>query len=132
MKENISNSEIKNPEISISARLSMFMEAENISKKDMADLFGVTRQNISRILAEKSNLTLGQLKILREKFPRLNIHWLMFGEKKMYTPNIEEINAMKEKIEELEKNIEELKRDKQHLQRVNEQYFSLLEKKINS
>jgi transcriptional regulator with XRE-family HTH domain len=132
MKENISNNEINNSEISPSSRLSMFMDAENISKKDMGDLFGVTRQNISRILTEKSNLTLGHLKILREKFPRLNINWLMFGEKKMYIPNIEEIKAMKEKIEELENIVEELKHDKQHLQKVNEQYFSLLEKKMNS
>lgn len=63
-------------------RLSIYLESNNILPKDMAELFGVTRQAISGILTGKSKLTTDQVILLANKYPELDLRWLLTGVEK--------------------------------------------------
>lgn len=68
----------------MNTRLQQFLAAENISQANFADSLNVARAGISHILAGRNKPSYDFLAALMNRYPRLNIEWLMFGKGKMY------------------------------------------------
>ena len=72
----------------MNTRLQQFLAAENISQASFADSLNVARAGISHILAGRNKPSYDFLAALMNRYPRLNIEWLMFGKGKMYKEEI--------------------------------------------
>ena len=68
----------------MNTRLQQFLAAENISQASFADSLNVARAGNSHILAGRNKPSYDFLAALMNRYPRLNIEWLMFGKGKMY------------------------------------------------
>ena len=68
----------------MNTRLQQFLAAENISQAQLADSLKVARAGISHIMAGRNKPRYDFLAALMNRYPRLNIEWLMFGKGKMY------------------------------------------------
>ena len=68
----------------MNTRLQQFLAAENISQAQLADSLKVARPGISHIMAGRNKPSYDFLAALMNRYPRLNIEWLMFGKGKMY------------------------------------------------
>ena len=68
----------------MNTRLQQFLAAENISQAQLADSLKVARAGISHIMAARNKPSYDFLAALMNRYPRLNIEWLMFGKGKMY------------------------------------------------
>ena len=68
----------------MNTRLQQFLAAENISQAQLADSLKVARAGISHIMAGRNKPSYDFLAALMNRYPRLNIEWLMFGKGKMY------------------------------------------------
>ena len=65
-------------------RLSQFLAAENISQSQFADSIGVARASISHIVAGRNKPGYDFICSVMERYPSLNIEWLLAGKGKMY------------------------------------------------
>lgn len=65
-------------------RLKQFLAAENISQAQFADNINVVRASVSHVLSGRNNPSFDFIKAMMQKYPRLNMEWLMFGKGKMY------------------------------------------------
>mgnify|MGYP006343281459 CR=1 FL=1 len=73
----------------MNTRLKQFLSAENITQAQLADNLNVVRASVSHILSGRNNPGYDFIKALMEKYPKLNIEWLIFGKGKMYKdPNL--------------------------------------------
>ena len=68
----------------MNTRLKQFLSAENITQAQLADNLNVVRASESHILSGRNNPGYDFIKALMEKYPKLNIEWLIFGKGKMY------------------------------------------------
>ncbi len=65
-------------------RLKQFLAAENITQAQFADTINVVRASVSHILAGRNKPSFDFISAMMQKYPTLNIEWLMFGKGKMY------------------------------------------------
>lgn len=65
-------------------RLLQFLQAENITQTQLADILSVARGSVSHILAGRNRPGYDFLESLLLHFPSLNLEWLMTGKGKMY------------------------------------------------
>ena len=65
-------------------RLKQFLAAENITQAQFADTLNVVRASVSHVLSGRNNPGFDFIKAMMDKYPSLNIEWLIFGRGKMY------------------------------------------------
>ena len=65
-------------------RLQKFIDAENISQSQLADMLGVTRASVSHILSGRNKPGFDFIVSISRHFPTLNLDWLIKGTGKMY------------------------------------------------
>jgi plasmid maintenance system antidote protein VapI len=87
--------------MNIDKRLKILIEELGINQSRLGKIIGVQRQNISAIVNGKSNLQIEHLLKIKEAYPLVNIHWLLFEQGE---PMI--------KIEDMVKQTETLSTDK--------------------
>lgn len=68
----------------MNTRLKQFLAAENISQAQFADTINVVRASVSHVLAGRNNPSYDFIKAIMDKYPELNIEWLILGKGKMY------------------------------------------------
>lgn len=68
----------------MNTRLLQFINAENLSQSQFADMIGVARASISHILAGRNKPGYDFIESLMTHFPNLNIDWLVTGRGRMY------------------------------------------------
>ena len=68
----------------MNTRLDQFIAAENISKAEFADNIGVARASVSHILAGRNKPSYDFITGIMQRYPRLNMEWLLAGKGKMY------------------------------------------------
>ncbi|MGM9747567.1 MAG: helix-turn-helix domain-containing protein [Candidatus Cryptobacteroides sp.] len=68
----------------MNTRLEQFIRAENLSQASFADSINVARASISHILAGRNKPGYDFICNLMNRYPRLNIEWLLTGKGKMY------------------------------------------------
>ena len=65
-------------------RLQQFLSAENLSQAQFADIIGVARASVSHIIAGRNKPGFDFISSMADRFPNLNIEWLVTGRGKMY------------------------------------------------
>ena len=86
----------------MNTRLKQFLAAENISQAQFADSINVVRASVSHVLAGRNNPSYDFIKAIMDKYPQLNIEWLILGKGKMYkdaTSALVQETAPKEVVE---------------------------------
>lgn len=68
----------------MNTRLKQFLAVENITQSQLADSINIVRATVSHILSGRNNPSYDFIKALMERYPRLNMEWLIFGKGKMY------------------------------------------------
>lgn len=69
---------------SMNRRLLQFLQAENITQSQLADILGVARGSISHILSGRNKPGYDFMESLLLHYPQLNLDWLLTGKGKMY------------------------------------------------
>lgn len=69
-------------------RLKQFLAAENITQAQFADNINVVRASVSHVLSGRNNPSYEFIRSIMEKYPELNIEWLIFGNGKMYKTSL--------------------------------------------
>ena len=65
-------------------RLEQFLSAENISQSQFADYIGMERASVSNVLSGRNKPSFKFIQNTMERYPTLNIEWLILGKGKMY------------------------------------------------
>lgn len=65
-------------------RLKLFLEVNNLTQAEFADSINVVRASVSHVLSGRNNPSYEFIRSVMQKYPALNIEWLMFGTGKMY------------------------------------------------
>lgn len=68
----------------MNTRLKQFLAAENITQAQFADSINVVRASVSHVLSGRNNPSFDFIKAMMQRYPNLNIDWLMFGKGRMY------------------------------------------------
>ncbi len=68
----------------MNGRLEQFLKAENISQSQFADTIGVARASVSHILAGRNKPGFEFIASMSQKYPTLNLEWLITGKGRMY------------------------------------------------
>lgn len=70
-------------------RLLQFLQAENITQSQFADILKVARGSVSHILSGRNKPGYDFMESLLLHYPQLNLEWLLTGKGKMYKDGIE-------------------------------------------
>jgi transcriptional regulator with XRE-family HTH domain len=65
-------------------RLTTLLKAEQLSPAQFADLMGIQRSNVSHLMAGRNKPGYDFFLTFLQKFPTVNIEWLISGRGKMY------------------------------------------------
>ena len=65
-------------------RLAIFLKAEQLSPAQFADLMGIQRSGVSHLMAGRNKPGFDFFSAFLQKFPAVNIEWLISGRGKMY------------------------------------------------
>lgn len=65
-------------------RLQQFLNAENITQSQFAELIGVAKASVSHILAGRNKPGFDFIESMAREFPHLNLEWLISGRGRMY------------------------------------------------
>lgn len=68
----------------MNTRLKLFLEVNNLTQAEFADNINVVRASVSHVLSGRNNPSYEFIRSVMQKYPTLNIEWLMFGKGKMY------------------------------------------------
>jgi len=71
-------------------RLLQFLQAENITQSQFADILDVARGSVSHILSGRNKPGYEFMESLLLHYPRLNLDWLLTGKGRMYKDSTEE------------------------------------------
>lgn len=71
-------------------RLLQFLQAENITQSQFADILNVARGSVSHILSGRNKPGYDFIESLLLHYPQLNLEWLLTGKGKMYKDGSEE------------------------------------------
>ena len=82
-------------------RLQQFLSAENISQSQLAEILGVARASVSHILSGRNKPGFDFILNMTNRFPALNIEWLISGKGRMYntpTTTLYDLHSVVEEI----------------------------------
>ena len=65
-------------------RIRQLMEAQHMNQQNFAQFLGMAPATLSSILSERTKPTLNTIEAIKNKFPNINIDWLMFGKGLMF------------------------------------------------
>ena len=65
-------------------RLEKFLAAENLSQTQFAESIGVARAGVSHLLSGRNKPSYDFIEAVMQKYPGLNMEWLILGKGKMY------------------------------------------------
>ncbi|AQX00418.1 helix-turn-helix domain-containing protein [Elizabethkingia anophelis] len=82
----------------VNDRIKKFYESQNITQNDFAESIDSSQQYISAIVNNKRSAGPGFLLSIVEKYPQLNMHWLMRGEGAMLLPTKDQVNYIAKTI----------------------------------
>ncbi|MCD8296164.1 MAG: helix-turn-helix domain-containing protein [Prevotella sp.] len=65
-------------------RIKQIMEAQKMTQQQFANYIGLSTASLSSIFNDRTRPTLNTVEAIRNKFPNININWLMFGDGTMF------------------------------------------------
>lgn len=93
----------------LNKRLKILLTELEINQTKLGDKLGVKKQNISSIINGRSKLTLDNLIVLKNAYPRVNVEWLLFGIGNPLIENLTIVNDEKAKYELKKETVDVLK-----------------------
>lgn len=66
------------------SRLKQLMDSLNISKSEFANMLGISPATVSHLLSGRNNPSYEIISTINEKFPQINLEWLINGKGDMY------------------------------------------------
>lgn len=72
-------------------RIRQLMEAQHMTQQMFAQFLGMAPATLCSILNERTKPTLNTVEAIRNKFPNINIDWLMFGNGTMFVDDAKEM-----------------------------------------
>ncbi len=72
-------------------RLLQFLQAENVTQSQFADILNVARGSVSHILSGRNRPGYDFLESLLLHYPQLNLDWLLTGKGRMYKETAENL-----------------------------------------
>jgi len=84
----------------IKDRIYTFLQEQQLSSAQLADTIGVQRSSISHILSGRNKPSIDFIEKLINKYPSLDLKWLLSGIKSGFTP----VNSIQNKEPELQLN----------------------------
>ncbi|MCR5820383.1 MAG: helix-turn-helix domain-containing protein [Bacteroidaceae bacterium] len=82
-------------------RILQLMQKEQMAQKEFAVYIGVSPSTMSNILNGKSEVSQKVISCIHQRYPRISIPWLMFGEGEMYYSDIVAPNSPVESLHAL-------------------------------
>jgi transcriptional regulator with XRE-family HTH domain len=76
--------------MNIGERLTYYIEKQGFSKKEFCEVFSFDYNSFVMILANKRNIGINIIQKVHESLPKLNIHWMLYGEGPIETNNTAE------------------------------------------
>ncbi len=61
-------------------RLTYYVEKQGFTKKSFCEIYSLEYNSMIMIMAEKRGLGINVLNRIHEILPKLNVHWLLYGE----------------------------------------------------
>ena len=80
----------------MNTRLQQFISAENLTQSQFADSIGVAKAGISHILSGRNRPGYEFFRAIAQKYPKINLEWLITGKGKMYKEPSTEMNTLNE------------------------------------
>lgn len=65
-------------------RIRQIMEAKKMTQQAFANYIGLSTASLSSIFNDRTRPTLNTVEAIKNKFPNININWLMFGDGPMF------------------------------------------------
>lgn len=65
--------------MSIGKRLTYYIESQGFKKKEFCETFELDYNSFIMILADKRSLGINILQKVHEALPKMNVHWLLYG-----------------------------------------------------
>ena len=62
------------------------MEAQHMNQQTFAKMTGISTATLSSIFNNRTQPTIKQVEAIRNKFPNINLNWLLYGEGGMFVP----------------------------------------------
>ena len=62
------------------------MEAQHMNQQTFSKMTGISTASLSSIFNGRTNPTLMHVEAIRNKFPNINLNWLLYGEGGMFVP----------------------------------------------
>lgn len=84
--------------MSTGKRLSYYIEKQGFRKKEFCNKFSFEYNNMVSVMADKRSLGINILNQIHYSLPKLNIHWLLYGEGPEELKN-EDLNVLNEQAE---------------------------------
>lgn len=69
-------------------RINLILRAKNITARQFADEIGIQPSGMSHIISGRNRPSLDFVMKVINRYPEIDIKWLMFGEGEMYAPSI--------------------------------------------
>ena len=67
-------------------RIKQLMEAQHMNQQTFSKMTGISTASLSSIFNGRTNPTLMHVEAIRNKFPNINLNWLLYGEGGMFVP----------------------------------------------
>ena len=65
-------------------RIRHIMEAQHLTQQSFAQLLGISPAQLSGIFKDRTKPTLNIVDAIHQKFPQINLSWLLYGVEPMY------------------------------------------------
>lgn len=73
-------------DFSMKERIKQLMEAQHMNQQTFSNMTGISTASLSSIFNGRTKPTLMHVEAIRNKFPNINLAWLLYGEGGMFTP----------------------------------------------
>ncbi len=75
-------------------QLNLFLKKENLTPSELADILEIQRSGLSHILTGRNNPGYDFIKKFTEKFPNVNLQWLITGKGDFYNEKPNTLNTL--------------------------------------
>ena len=75
-------------------RIKELMERQHMSQKTFAEVLNISTGSLSGIFTGRTRPTLNIVEAIRNKFPKINLDWLIFGQGPMYLDESTDNNSV--------------------------------------
>jgi transcriptional regulator with XRE-family HTH domain len=108
-------------------RIKDLMEKKNLTSTQFSDEIGIQRSSLSHVLSGRNKPSLDFMLKVKERFPEINLDWLLLGSGKMF---VEDKNGPITNSSEIDENIKTENRELDFQRKITDQMLREEDKKL--